>query len=155
VAFEGLLPEPHNSNILHLLFVCAHWHGLAKLCMHTDQTLKILDDVMTEISAEFCTFTNNTCSAFDTHKLPHKTASHKRCKMNKTNGKNGSVDSAPEPSTDISLGATNETLPKKFNLQIYKYHCLGDYLNTIRRYGTCDSYLTETVRMHLQRNGLC
>jgi hypothetical protein len=44
-AFEGLLPEPHNSNILRLLFVCAHWHGLAKLCMHTDQTLKIMDDM--------------------------------------------------------------------------------------------------------------
>ena len=125
--------------------------------MHTDQTLEILDDVTTEMGAEFRAFTNNTCSAFDTHELPRETAARKRRKMKKTIGKNGSVDSAPEPSTDISLGATNEAdepLPRKFNLWIYKYHCLGDYPNTIRRYGTCDSYSTEPVRrMHLG-NGL-
>jgi len=85
---------------------------------------------MTEMGAEFHVFTNNTCSAFDTHELLHETAACKRCKMKKTNGKNRSVDSAPEPSMDLSLGATNEALPKKFNLHIYKYHCLGDYPNT-------------------------
>ncbi|KIM83848.1 hypothetical protein PILCRDRAFT_68635, partial [Piloderma croceum F 1598] len=41
--FDGLLPEPHNSAVLDLLFVIAHWHGLAKLHMHHDLTLDILD----------------------------------------------------------------------------------------------------------------
>lgn len=31
------------------------------------------------------------------------------------------------------------------NLNTYKVHALGDYVETIRRYGTCDSYTTETV----------
>ena len=34
---------------------------------------------------------------------------------------------------------------KKFNLWTYKYHTLGDYADTIRRYGTTDSYSTEPV----------
>jgi len=37
--------------------------------------------------------------------------------------------------------------PKKFNLQTYKYHSLGDYPDTIRQYGTSDSYSTEPVSM--------
>ena len=34
---------------------------------------------------------------------------------------------------------------RKFNLRTYKYHCLGDYANTIRRCGTTDSFSTESV----------
>jgi len=34
---------------------------------------------------------------------------------------------------------------RKFNLRVYKYHCLGDYANTIRRCGTTDSFSTELV----------
>jgi hypothetical protein len=29
--FTGLLPEPHDGQVSKLLFVLAHWHGLAKL----------------------------------------------------------------------------------------------------------------------------
>jgi len=34
---------------------------------------------------------------------------------------------------------------KEFNLQTYKYHSLGDYADTICRFGTTDSFSTETV----------
>jgi hypothetical protein len=37
-------------------------------------------------------------------------------------------------------------LPKTFNLNTYKLHSLGDYVNAIRKYGTTDSYSTEPVR---------
>ncbi|KZP03474.1 hypothetical protein FIBSPDRAFT_693271, partial [Athelia psychrophila] len=40
---DGLLPEPYNTEILTLIFICSHWHALAKLRMHTDCTLKLLD----------------------------------------------------------------------------------------------------------------
>ena len=39
----------------------------------------------------------------------------------------------------------DEPLQKKFNLQTYKHHSLGDYVNTIRQFGTTDSYSTTTV----------
>ncbi len=34
---------------------------------------------------------------------------------------------------------------KAFNLNTYKNHSLGDYLETIKRFGTVDSYSTESV----------
>ena len=34
---------------------------------------------------------------------------------------------------------------KEFNINTYKHHALGDVVATIRRYGTTDSYSTETV----------
>ena len=35
--------------------------------------------------------------------------------------------------------------PKQLNLNTYKYHVLGDYVHTIRRFGTTDSYSTQPV----------
>lgn len=35
---------------------------------------------------------------------------------------------------------------KTMNLNTYKVHALGDYVETIRQYGTTDSYSTEPVR---------
>ena len=35
--------------------------------------------------------------------------------------------------------------PKQLNLNTYKYHALGDYVRTIRRFGTTDSYSTQPV----------
>ncbi|KAG2065227.1 hypothetical protein BDR04DRAFT_1130454 [Suillus decipiens] len=41
--FEGLLPNEHNGIVLNMLFDLAAWHGYAKLCMHTDDTLDFFD----------------------------------------------------------------------------------------------------------------
>lgn len=35
---------------------------------------------------------------------------------------------------------------KTFSLATYKHHSYGDYVATIRKYGTTDSYSTEVVR---------
>ena len=56
---------------LSLLFTCAHWHGLAKLCMDTSNTLNILDNVTYHIGTEFWVFKAKTCAAFDTRELDH------------------------------------------------------------------------------------
>ena len=83
--FEGLLPEPHNGKIMRLLFTCAHWHGLAKLRMHTDDTLKILGRgggrATVHIGVEFRAFTNKTCPAFKTRELHRESeAAHNAAK---------------------------------------------------------------------------
>jgi hypothetical protein len=124
---------------MRLLFVCSHWHGLAKLRMHTDSTLAIFDDATIDIGAKFRTFERETCSAFDTRELNREANARRRRRKKK----------APEASNGVnpsdSSDTFNETRPKKFNLQTYKYHSLGDYPDTIRRYGTTDSYSTEPV----------
>jgi hypothetical protein len=35
--------------------------------------------------------------------------------------------------------------PKSFTLNTYKFHALGDYVDTIRTFGTTDSFTTELV----------
>ena len=47
--FEGLLPEPHNTIVLQLLFTLATWHALAKLAMHTDTTLVAFEATVTRL----------------------------------------------------------------------------------------------------------
>ena len=47
--FEGLLPEPFNSNVQSLLFILSTWHALTKLRMHTDSSLGLLDDATTSL----------------------------------------------------------------------------------------------------------
>jgi hypothetical protein len=64
--FDGLLPEPHNSEVLQLLFVAAHWHGLAKLRLHNDFTLDILDSVTRSLGQLLRNFNDKTCAAFVT-----------------------------------------------------------------------------------------
>lgn len=135
--FDGLLPEPHNQAILSLLFTCAHWHGLAKLRMHTDPTLDILDNVTVQLGTEFRAFTNKTCPAFNTRELRRETESRNHRKRKKGNG---GQNQAPIPTA-----SEDEPRKKTFNLERYKHHVLGDYAATIRQYGTTDSYSTEPV----------
>jgi len=121
---------------------------MAKLRMHTDQTLKILDDATIRIGAEFRAFNDKTCPAFDTRELRRETEARKRRQTKKANPNVVSKDSAPRPSSAASPAERLETdgpRRKKFNLQTYKFHSLGDYATTIRRFGTTDSYSTELV----------
>jgi len=67
--FDGLFPPPHDTNIIQLLFDLVHWHGLAKLRMHMDYTLKLLDEATIALGCSLRTFAMKTCSTFNTHEL--------------------------------------------------------------------------------------
>lgn len=133
LVFDGLLPEPHNTNILKLIFTCAHWHGLAKLCMHTNEMLDLLDSETVRIGAALRTFTNKMCPAFETRELKSEIDAQNR-RRKKASGNFASKDS--------------QTLAKRktFNNRTIKCHFLGDHSKSIRRFGTTDSYSTEPVR---------
>lgn len=139
--FEDLLPEPHNSTILRLLFRCAHWHAFAKLRLHTDTTLEIFRELTSQLGSEFRAFTKNTCAAFDTRELKREMESRKR---RQTKNADKSSSSAVNHSRDADSEADGPR-PRRFNLHTYKYHSLGDYERTIREYGTSDSFSTESV----------
>jgi hypothetical protein len=127
--FEDLLPNPHNSSILRLLFHFAHWHGLAKLRMHTDTTTDILDTQTTVLGHLLRMFQSKVCAVYVTHELPREAqARHRR------QAKSSSKPTEPR-----------ERKRRTFNLQTYKVHSLGDYVDTIKKYGTTDSYSTEPV----------
>lgn len=146
--FEDLLPEPHNSRIRNLLFTFAHWHGLAKLRLHSDDTLNLLDDETTKLGEHLRKFQSTTCAAFQTKEL-HKEANarHRRqAKQNTKAGKKATGNSTTTHRGAVTVDQAPQRKPKVFNLNTYKTHALGDYVSTIRQYGTTDSYSTELVR---------
>jgi hypothetical protein len=180
-----------------------HWHALAKLRLHTDITLNIMDEVTTLLGESLRTFQEKTCSAYDTRELSREAgARYKRqakaaaaqsratpqevphvpgdtpVVLSSTNS-NGEAEVQVAPHTTDNTGSNTSAtkkrkrakkpsgtppvgkittaaeeptqsdrlsrLKKPLNLNTYKNHSLGDYTNTIRRYGTTDSYSTEMV----------
>lgn len=123
--------------MLHLLFVLSHWHGLAKLRLYTDETLRILEMVTKEIGDCIRSFVSNTCPSFETRELPREAEARRRRRAQQgTKGKSVHSQVASHPQTRQS---------KVLNLQTYKLHALADYPAQIRMHGTTDSYSTQAV----------
>ena len=72
--FEGLLPEPHGSIVMDLLFELATWHGLAKMCLHTESTIQSLEHSTTRLGTLLRRFQSVTCEAYITRELPSEEA---------------------------------------------------------------------------------
>jgi len=142
--FDGLLPAKHDNAIQSLLFTTAEWHTLAKMRLHTDSTLAWLDESTKAFGKQIRHFQSYTCSFFDTRELPQEEAARCRRQQKKKRSTNLSDPSplvpAPAPATP-SAG----TKKKLFNLILIKLHALGDYVNTIKKFGTTDSYSTQPV----------
>lgn len=85
---------------MRLIFICAHWHGMAKLRMHTDITLDIMDELTTKLGQAFRDFQDKVCSAYETCELPRETAKrqHQAAKKAASKGQNdGSGQNAAQP----------------------------------------------------------
>ena len=99
--------------------------------MHNDITLLILDNETTIIGRLLRTFKANICTQFRTKELKREAEAQQRLKAAKDN--QGGQSSSPKRK------------PRGFNLNTYKIHALGDYVEAIKTYGTTDSYSTEPV----------
>jgi hypothetical protein len=153
----------------------AHWHGLAKLRMHTDTTLDIMDAVTSDLGKKLRAFQQKTCAFFNTKELRREADARNRKQAKNIQHKLGydrlsssqfhrilisCISRLSQPSgAKVTVNSdqpipSNEKLqrtaqqPKTLNLNTYKFHALGDYTSTIRQYGTTDSYSTEAVRAH-------
>jgi hypothetical protein len=135
-AFDGLLPEPHNKITLDVIFQASLWHGLAKLRMHTDSSLKRLDETTTTLGQALQRFESETCQAFETFESSSEIAARVIAQAKRARA------------SGVAAG-TGARRPKKFNLQTYKLHALGDYVPTIRKFGTTDSYTMQIVSSFL------
>jgi hypothetical protein len=149
---------------MNLLYRLAEWHALAKLRMHTDSTLKLLDSVTTLLGRELRRFRDITCKAFVTLELEKEEKARIR-QQDRDRAKAKSLApttdarQALSSATDLDrpdLVGTSSTQPvplttkpprkkKQLNMATYKFHALGDYARTIRMFGTTDSYSTQTV----------
>lgn len=99
--------------------------------MHTDPTLDILSHVTTSLGNSFRLFVEKTCAAFQTRELERERVARQRS----------------QAKTAVQKASLRK--PKQLNLKTYKFHSLGDYVETIRRFGTTDSYSTQPVSIHL------
>ncbi|KAF9779678.1 hypothetical protein BJ322DRAFT_990467, partial [Thelephora terrestris] len=63
---EGLLPEPHNTTVIDLIFLLATWHALAKMGIHTKTSLRLLDTTTTALGSGLRYFVGVTCPNFKT-----------------------------------------------------------------------------------------
>ena len=106
--------------VLQLLYKTAEWQALAKLGMHTDSTLNLLEVATRELGWLMRQFCDKTSDEFNTVELPSET----------------------------SGGASSKK--KKLNLNTYKFHSLGDYVVTICFFGTTNSYSTQVVNLAIR-----
>jgi hypothetical protein len=134
--FEHLLPEPFNALVLDHLFELATWHGLAKLRLHTDTTLSLLDTSTTRLGKILRRFANETEKEFDTRDLPSEEAARGRRKARTA------AQGLQNPAKQQLQGRSKH---RKFNLHTYKLHALGDYVSSIKQFGTTDNFSTLLV----------
>ena len=111
--------------------------------MHTDETLMLLDTVTEHLGQQLCHFQLKTCAAFSTQELKQEAECHQHCASESLKNDQGNSTVTAAASTSSA-----SRRPKTFNLQTYKLHALGNYLSSICRYGTTDSYSTEPASKH-------
>lgn len=129
----------------------------------------MLDRLTTILGDRLRAFKADTCPAFETKEL-RKEANARQRRQAVQVAKNSSETAIPasgskttphaqsnptldtmlhvNQTTSIIKPATNSPATRKareFNMNTYKTHALGDYVETIRQYGTTDSYSTELV----------
>lgn len=132
--FEGLFPEDHDVVVQSLLYKFSQWHALAKLRMHSETTLSTLDKTFKHLSSQLRKFWDVTCASFTTLELPKEKAAHDHKAAHEHSGSNNS---------GVGSGGRKA---KKFNLNTYKFHAMGDYLQSIQLFGTIDSFTSQIVR---------
>ena len=148
--FEGLLEPPYDEHILKLIFILATWHALAKLRLHSEDTLAFFECMTKMLGAAMRAFARHVCPAFDTRELPTETIARQRRAAAK------SAAGVPPPGVQArqskkDKNAAPRSTPhgnakrKKFNMKTYKYHRLGDYPSSVQRYGTHDNTSTQPV----------
>lgn len=110
--------------------------------MHTDPTLAQLEHTTTVLGQLLRKFTTTTCAIFTTKELPREQAARGR-RNAATAAKSNAKGKGKEK--DLTAKNTGDKKTKTLNLSTFKLHSLADYPNTIRRYGTTDSYSTQIV----------
>lgn len=111
--------------------------------MHTDPTLSQLENTTTVLGQLLRKFTATTCAVFMTKELPCEQAARGR-----RNAAAAAKSTGAEKEKQLKARNTGDEKPKMFNLTTFKLHSLADYPNTIRCYGTTDSYSTQIVEYH-------
>ena len=173
--FHGLLPDPLDGLVSKLLYTNARWHALAKLRIHTDATIALLEQVTVQLGEAFREFIH-VIDTIQTTELPREAekrarqASKKKPAGQTSNGastpgfrmvqpapEGSQADPPPAPGPSVAApaskrkggGNSSSQRSKKLNISTVKFHTLGHYPSTIRFFGPTDLYSTELVSYSL------
>jgi hypothetical protein len=113
--FEGLLESQHNRQLMKLLYRTAEWHALAKLRIHTDSSLTLLEKLTVELGQLLRKFRDVTCSTFSTVELPRETAARNRRKNH--------TKSTATSSEAVASSRLKENLPAGNGKYAFKLYC--------------------------------
>ena len=112
---------------MELLYLVSSWDRFAKLRVHTESSLHVLEKLTSALGTQFRQFLHKVCKRHDTHLLPKEVAARiRRAAKNKN----------PTPSNPTTA---------KFHLNFYKYHAIGHVAQMIRQSGTTGNYSTSGV----------
>lgn len=104
--------------------------------MHTDETLTVMERATAELGRLLRQFRDQTCSKFATTELPREAQARQR----------RAQATGDAPNTSATRTASSSSRKKRtLNLFTPKFHALGDYVPSIRLFGTTDSYSTQLV----------
>lgn len=164
--FEGLLPSPDNEHVMSLLYVMAYWHGLAKMRMHVESSVRLLNDIYTVMGSHLRHFEQVVCPWYDTRETAKEHAKRIRAQTRitaKTMPRQTSITSAtssidPSGTAPASIPLSTENTrtsrtgqkSRSFNLATIKAHLLGYCPRYIHLFGTLEMLSTMVVRVVLR-----
>ncbi|KAJ3809810.1 hypothetical protein F5876DRAFT_77388 [Lentinula aff. lateritia] len=134
--FEGLLEGDDNKMLMKLLYQTVEWHALAKLRMHTEQTLNYMETCTQEFGKLMRNF-RDLSQKYNTRETDREMTAHYRRTAEQAKKSSGDQTSVPPL---IAPGARRK---KTLNLFTYKWHALMDYVWFIRWFGPSDIYSTQ------------
>jgi hypothetical protein len=132
---DGLLPKEFQGVVNKLVFSANDWYALAKLRLHTDSSLRLLERRTTDIGRLMRQYSRVTA---DVHmvELPAEVEKRKRHAA-KVAQKNGDAQGSR---ADTSSGTARR---RPFTFATFKAHNMGNYVLSIRQFGEVGSYSTE------------
>jgi hypothetical protein len=111
-AFAKLLPESDNEQLLDLLFIFSSWHALAKLRLHTDETLNILDEATSALGTQLRRFRDTVCVNYNTRELAKEANARRKRELLKTTSSLGVNTRKVSAMNAIKSTATLHTVTK-------------------------------------------
>jgi hypothetical protein len=115
---------------MKLLYRMSEWHALAKLRMHTEPSLELMEECTKELGVLLRQFRQLTCTKFSTVELPREAdARIRRGNLNATTGR----PTPPQPNHDVVPAGVPPTIDADSNqntsdnpapTQAGKYHLL-------------------------------
>ncbi|KZT63977.1 hypothetical protein DAEQUDRAFT_815297 [Daedalea quercina L-15889] len=156
---DGLLPPPHDDRLQRLLFQLAYWHGLAKLRLHSEETLAIFHGATVDLGVAVRKFLRKVCKAYNTQELPREEAARgRRSAAMAAKQSAAGIKSKKQPSNSNTASRTQPGAsgPKQklLNLLTFKYHSLTHYPFAIPWFGTLDVMNTQQSELehrHVKR----